>query len=193
MADYNNVKINGNAYQKQKLKETFGAVKQYCDQGSINEIKNTVFEFDKNLPEDVNALQIKKGGKNHIILPENFTEKPLKRQGKTLCHGLSHVAWANNHPYALPVGSKEDEFQAIINGDSFEKTYSKARDEYYSPVTKREIKNLLKYNPSYRCLPEKDPASEYDYQIAMRKYNACENINTIKDFILGFFKPKKSK
>ena len=89
--------------------------------------------------------------------------------------------------------SKEDEFQAIINGDSFEKTYSKARDEYYSPVTKREIKNLLKYNPSYRCLPEKDPASEYDYQIAMRKYNACENINTIKDFILGFFKPKKSK
>jgi len=190
MVDFNNLKINGNNEQKQALKETLKDVKQYCNPDATKEINNTVFEFDKNLSEDLNVLQIKKGGKYIIKVPENFTKKPLKRQGKTLCHGLSHVAWANNHPYALPVGSKEDEFQAIINGDSFEKTYSKARDEYYSPVTKREIKNLLKYDPSYKCLPEKDPASEYDYQIAMRKNNACENLMDIKDFITSIFKSK---
>jgi len=45
----------GNDYQKQKLKETADAVKQYCDPDSASRLKDTELIFDNNLPKNFNG------------------------------------------------------------------------------------------------------------------------------------------
>lgn len=81
---------------------------------------------------------------------------------------------------------------AKINKEFDKKTryYNKKFNDSIS--SKEDIMKDLNTNPIYRCLPEKEPTSEVDYEMAIRKNNACENINTIKDFITSIFKSKKS-
>ncbi|OGH96749.1 MAG: hypothetical protein A2039_09470 [Candidatus Melainabacteria bacterium GWA2_34_9] len=162
----------GNDYQKQKLKETADAVKQYCDPDAASRLKDTELVFDNNLPKNFNGGKVV--GKNIIKFAESFTEKSLKDRGRTLCHELSHSDYEkkrNNNPYDF--GSKEDELQAISKGASFEQKYGEAQGESLNVPSKEKIMDFLNKSVAYKCLPEKAPITKEEYDKAQAGYGVC--------------------
>lgn len=91
--------------------------------------------------------------------------------------------------------SKDDVIMQELNKitKEFDKKTEDLNKKYDKKMlSKEEIMKDINIDPFYRCLPPKEPTSAAEMDMAERKYNACKNVMSIKDFITSIFKTKKS-